>query len=746
MNAEVLAGNIAAHWVQAAVIAISALLALRLLRLHEPRAKLAALHGTLVAIILLPFVQPWPPDEPSLAAPSDIAMDAAQIAGPAEAMAAPAAARQIEPALAVVMLIASGIVIRLTWLFYGIVRLARFSRSSPKVKTPEVAWPLESELAVSPRYLQLTAARCAWTFGFIRPTVALPAGFDALVPAFQRSVICHELVHVKRRDMTIAFLEELAVAALWFHPWIWLVRARIRVTREQVVDRRVIALLGNAEEYVRCLVDMSGHDLAPHFSQTGAGMLRPRELRARVDAIFEEVHMSRMRVAFAAVTFAVVVVATGFAGVAAIPLRSVAMGDRSLPIALQVAEQTARPTTARLNPAASTPINLQFKGARLRDVLAFIGQATSIVFTGYEDSFDDGRSVTIAATIDATSPVESVLDRLLPPNGLTYTVAGPRAVVIAKSPQAQPQPAPDAPRAQINMVYPEYPPDALARRIRGTVVVDVTVNAAGQVTTAAVASGPQELRASAFTAALQLRFTKGSSTTAMKIAFEYLLTGTSWGVTIKGAPPNIATQSFIAIPLGKPETRAIPINNPDESGAYRVGGAFQPPKKLKDAAPIYPAIAQAARVQGIVVMDVRIDEQGMVSDVRTLKSIPLLDEAAMDAVRQWQYTPTLLNGVAVPVLMTVTVSFTLRPQARIQVMMPDGNATELRAEVPTQVVLGDARFHLVPSRLEGSPDLKVSVYGEDGQTHLGDVVLVPDGSVVQSPTTPSFGMRFLLVP
>ena len=87
---------------------------------------------------------------------------------------------------------------------------------------------------------------------------------------------------------------------LWFHPWMWLLRARIRVAREQVVDSRVVTMLGNRDEYVRCLVDMSGHDLAPHFSQAGAGMLRPRELRARVDAIFQEVHMSRMRFAVAA--------------------------------------------------------------------------------------------------------------------------------------------------------------------------------------------------------------------------------------------------------------------------------------------------------------------------------------------------------------------------------------------------------------------------------------------------------------
>ena len=139
---------------------------------------------------------------------------------------------------------------------------------------------------------------------------------------------------------------------------------------------------------------------------------------------------------------------------------------------------------------------MQFSNARLRDVLAFIGHATSIVFTGYEESFDEGRSVTIEATIDATAPVESLLDRLLPPNGLTYTVTGPRTVVIARNPLAelrQAQAMLERERRQINKVYPEYPQDALERGIKGVVIVDITINAAGDVSTAGVVSGPQEL-------------------------------------------------------------------------------------------------------------------------------------------------------------------------------------------------------------------------------------------------------------
>ena len=93
--------------------------------------------------------------------------------------------------------------------------------------------------------------------------------------------------------------------------------------------------------------------------------------------------------------------------------------------------------------------------------------------------------------------------------------------------------------------------------------------------------------------------------------------------------------------------------------AVRVGGQIKEPKKLKDQKPIYPDIAKQARVQGIVILECTISPQGKVTDVKVLRGIPLLDQAAIDAVKQWVYTPTLLNGVPVPVIMTVTVNFRL---------------------------------------------------------------------------------------
>jgi TonB family protein len=92
----------------------------------------------------------------------------------------------------------------------------------------------------------------------------------------------------------------------------------------------------------------------------------------------------------------------------------------------------------------------------------------------------------------------------------------------------------------------------------------------------------------------------------------------------------------------------------------RIGGEFKPPKKIRDVKPVYPLAAQDAKVQGVVIIEAVIDTAGFVARGRVLRSIEMLDEAALEAVKQWQFEPTLLNGAPIPVVMTVTVNFTLQ--------------------------------------------------------------------------------------
>jgi periplasmic protein TonB len=91
----------------------------------------------------------------------------------------------------------------------------------------------------------------------------------------------------------------------------------------------------------------------------------------------------------------------------------------------------------------------------------------------------------------------------------------------------------------------------------------------------------------------------------------------------------------------------------------RVGGDVKPPAKVKHVAPEYPFPALAAHVEGTVIIECVINPSGRVVDLKVLRSVPMLDEAAIAAVRQWVYAPTVVNGVPVSAMMSVTVRFAL---------------------------------------------------------------------------------------
>ncbi len=95
-------------------------------------------------------------------------------------------------------------------------------------------------------------------------------------------------------------------------------------------------------------------------------------------------------------------------------------------------------------------------------------------------------------------------------------------------------------------------------------------------------------------------------------------------------------------------------------GPVRVGGEITPPALLHRVEPIYPSVAVAARLQGIAILETVVDEEGRVTDVRVLRSAgQLLDREAIAAVRQWRYSPVVLNGTPVKFVLTVTLSFRL---------------------------------------------------------------------------------------
>jgi TonB family protein len=207
-----------------------------------------------------------------------------------------------------------------------------------------------------------------------------------------------------------------------------------------------------------------------------------------------------------------------------------------------------------------------------------------------------------------------------------------------------------APR-RIVAVEPVWSEEGVAYRFRVHLVID----AAGHVAESRLVSvsgielapdGPAPLvsaaREAAMAAVRQWQF-EAPVQAPMLIA-----TDVTVGKTAAGAESHTAASPLA---VARRSSGRLPI---------RVAGNIAPPTKLVDVKAIYPQAAMDAQVSGVVILDVTIDGDGAVSNVDVTRSIPLLDQAAVDAVRQWKFTPTLLNGEPVPVIVTITVNFSLK--------------------------------------------------------------------------------------
>ena len=129
------------------------------------------------------------------------------------------------------------------------------------------------------------------------------------------------------------------------------------------------------------------------------------------------------------------------------------------------------------------------------------------------------------------------------------------------------------------------------------------------------------------------------------------------------AIPGIGAIGGVSHPLStlvQPAAQLAAPPAPRPREPIRIGGVIQEPRRLTYVPPVYPEIARQARIGGTVILEAVIDESGIVREVKALRSVELLDRAAIEAVRKWRYTPTRLNGVAVPIVMTVTVTFSLQ--------------------------------------------------------------------------------------
>ena len=589
--------NLTAYAVQIALIAALAALILRFIPVASAGFRYAYWRLVLAAALIGPWVlRATPPAAETIAAAPGGPTAPAPFAEIVSA--APALTDGGLPWLALApWILAAGMAMRLLWVAIGIARLRRLRSAGTPVADPMYD-ELQHLLGTRAELRIVPALAQPVTFGLWRPVVLLPDHFDASPEAVRRAAMTHELFHVQRRDWLAVMAEEALRAVFWFHPAIWWMTSRIQQAREEFTDHLAVLATGSRRAYMEALLAFAdGPSLAP-----APAFARRPHLFHRIVLLSKENVMSSRRVVISGAALAALLVAGGWYASEAFPVEQAVSPFAPAGVSARPAQTPGMPNET-VNPI--TPEN-----PIPRRVFATpIPYPPQLAGTGYS----------------AVAEMRVVLD----PSGSVASVT--RGAVAISNGKAQPA------QDQAMDIFVAAAADAIKQwryeapfRAPIAFYVAATFSAVGQTavsqseTGRGVVAGPGGARLASAAESARLE-----ASVAERVA------------SLRASRPNTAAVAA------------------QDGGPVRVGGAVPAPVQLRKVNPVYPPIAQSARVQGVVIVELTLDAQGFVTDARILRSIPLLDRAALDAVRQWQYTPTLLNGVPVPIVMTATVEFTL---------------------------------------------------------------------------------------
>lgn len=437
---------------------------------------------------------------------------------------------------AAAVLWASGTLATAALLFLGLARLVRITvrarriTSGPWVETArDVAAAYGIRRPVALKATNGSGVLAAW--GILRPCVLLPSSAEEWDEARIRTVLCHELAHVRRGDWLVQMGAELLCAVFWFSPFCWMVRARLRRESEQACDDAVLAAGIPASDYALRLVDIAAALRASSRASwlSAMPMARSSTLEGRITAMLDQRLDRRVASRRTVGTVVVVMLAT-------------------LVTAASVRAQT------QSGPGTLSGHVYDRSGAVLPEVTV---------------TLIDAQQVRWPTTTDRSG-------------GFSFSPIGSGEFMIEAS-------------------------LAGFRSLSQKLTLTASSNATTEIT-------------------LQVGELEETITVTAK----------------RPQATNPAPRERAAEPL-------------------RVGGNIKPPRKVGDVRPVYPPSMVAAGLEGRVPMEALIGVDGSVVSVRMLSAQvhPYFAAAAEEAVRQWKFTPTLLNGVAVEVRMVVSVQFSL---------------------------------------------------------------------------------------
>jgi bla regulator protein blaR1 len=510
------------------LVAVAALAALAV-RLPLPAARLHYWRAVVVLCLLLPAIPDLRTSGPAASVTFELAAAAVPIARSGESWVV--SSLDLLPWIAV-----AGIVSRLLWLGLGAARLRQLRRrSEPARLTADLA---EAHQTIAPAAAVRTTTELTQpvAFGWRHPIVLLPPQFQTLTAEAQRAVLCHELLHVRRRDWLGIVGEELLRALFWFHPAMWWALEQVHLSREQVVDQLVVARTPARRAYMDALLQFAS---APDAARPAIAFLRRRHLASRLRQLSKEPHMTTLRLVSALLVLLAAVAGTAATVLSALPLDLPPLGAQGRAARLEVRLAESEPaaglrevllegsdrrvylrpdavvtgadvTSARVTDAGGQyAISVTFSEAasnRLAEATkTHVGRPLAILLDGRLISAPTLRSMIRGSAVITGDFTRAEAERIaagLAPRGAT---AAPAVFTPQSAGVTMPR--------LVSEVKPQYTAAAMQAKIQGDVELEIVARADGSVSGITVTKSLDAvhgLDAAAVAAAGQWRFEPGT--------------------------------------------------------------------------------------------------------------------------------------------------------------------------------------------------------------------------------------------
>jgi len=681
------------YWsAQVALLVLAAGFLPHLFQIRQPRVLLIYWRALIVISLLLPFVQPYRPQYLASVRivaiqPQDLARELAStpIFRTSGATVSYWQTHSVEIIAQIIgLIILAGIAARFTILALGLLKLRQFRQSSSPIsnhaESSAVLDAMRVRVNTGGEFRLSSDVDSPVTFGLAVPVILLPERFPTLDAQYQSAIACHELFHVRRRDWAHHLSEEILRAVLWFHPAIaWLI-ARIRLSREQVVDLEVIKLTDALKPYLEALLEFT-NSRALATAIPAPPFLVERQLAERVALMLKEVRMSRTRLIASLTAIAAYLAVVATLAVWTFPLKAAPRSPQNPPqvgIVQGVSGGVIGGVTGGVIIGVPGGIT---GGAPIQGVKGGVSDGVkSSRYVSVKDPLT-GRVIGEITVVDGPGPFGS---RFVRNSQLAPTAAPP--------PQQDDKSARDAALNVINPVPPVYPPEAVENHLEGRVNLTLTVNAEGKVSNVEFINGSPEFVQAATDAAFQWEFKPPTKAPAiMTASFDFTLSPGRTHAPFVEPPKDPRAVSSLKMSITKQDPSPLsapPPANPKDShivgkfqfipasasssqsnngAVYRAGeNGVTTPKCVYCPKPEYSAEARTAKLMGTVTLQVTVLANGHPGEITLLKGIGSgLDDKAIDTVRnKWTFTPANgPDGKPVDSTVPVEILFQLDPNA-----------------------------------------------------------------------------------